>query len=69
MSERFAAVMMLASLGRLLRANNGALFVQALGVLSIFGGLWMVYPPAALIVAGLGLVIIGAGIAPDTRSE
>jgi hypothetical protein len=57
-----------ASLGRWLMANI-ALLVQALGVVNIAGGLWMVYPPAALIMVGIGLVVIGAGIAPTPRSE
>ena len=48
---------------------NIALLVQALGVVNIAGGLWMVYPPAALIMVGIGLVVIGAGIAPTPRSE
>jgi len=60
---------MSASLARWALANV-ALLVQATGIASITGGLWMVYEPLALIVAGIGLVVIGAGLAPETpRSE
>jgi len=60
---------MSASLARWAR-SNAAMLVQAAGIASITGGLWMVYEPLALIVAGIGLIVIGAGLAPEApRSE
>lgn len=60
---------MTASLARSVQ-GNAALLVQAVGIISITGGLWMVYEPLAPIVAGIGLVILGAGLAAEPpRSE
>jgi hypothetical protein len=59
---------MATSLGRWMSSQR-ALLVQLTGLASITGGLWMVYEPAALIVAGLLLVVGGAGLAPDEERE
>lgn len=45
-------------IARLLR-NNVWELVAGLGVLALFAGLWLVYPPAALIVTGLGAIALG----------
>lgn len=48
------------SLARLL-SSRAALLAEIAGLTSIAGGLWMVYEPAALIVAGLGCVLWAQG--------
>lgn len=50
---------------RKLRASLGRLWsvatVEVVGLASIAGGLWMVFPPSALIVGGIGLVAWAQG--------
>ena len=42
---------------------------QAAGLGLLAVGLWQVFPPAALVVTGMGLMVLGRGIPRETDSD
>lgn len=46
-----------------------ATLVELLGIFAIVAGVWVIYPPAGLIVTGIGCVAIGLAIDPPPGRE
>lgn len=41
----------------------GPLLIELAGIMAITAGIWLIYPPAALIVGGAGAVLWAQGVA------